>query len=127
MTPFRSPLRNRLGAFCILGLAPLIAAAEAPEPPRSCLQISNRTDRPIYVYLDGRFVTRCEPHAWLTVRCAKLGNVVGTGRFRCETWGPTRLCLLAAKTTDWVFEEPREPPKKARREESGGSSREPPG
>lgn len=81
------------------------ATAEAPEHSCAALRLINRTDRPIYVYIDGHYITRCESGSKVIVECARLGSVTGTGRYRCDTWGPRQLTMAAGRVTEWVFEE----------------------
>lgn len=81
------------------------AVAEAPQSQCASLRLVNRTDRPIYVYLDGRYITRCESGSKVIVECARLGSIIGTGRYRCDTWGPRQLTMSAGRLTEWVFED----------------------
>ena len=74
-------------------------------PPCASLELANHTDRPIYVYLDGRFIVRCDAAQTSVVRCNRFGTVSGLGRFRCEKWGPKALDLVSGQTTKWAFEE----------------------
>lgn len=78
-------------------------AADAEKKPGPSIKLMNKTDRPIYVYLNGRFITRCEANRTQTVDCTIEGDVTGVGRFRCDTWGPEKLSLHAGETTRWEF------------------------
>lgn len=87
------------------------ATAVAPRA-KSCATLSlvNRTDRPIYVYLDGKFITCCESGMRAVVECSMLGDITGIGRFRCDTWGPRQLTLKAGEQTEWILAEQSEGP-----------------
>jgi hypothetical protein len=73
-------------------------------PPCASLELANHTDRPIFVYLDGRFVARCDAAQTQVIRCNRFGTVSGVGRFRCEQWGPRPIDLVSGATTRWAFE-----------------------
>ncbi len=95
-------------AASILFLTVADSSPSSASPPRkkpcAALELANRTDRPIYVYIDGAFIARCNPMGVRTVECPILGNVTGLGRFRCDTWGPEPLNLQADHSTRWVFQ-----------------------
>lgn len=115
MVPRTFPTRPRsfrrcaiLGAGALLMLSGANGSVESVRPRRPCasLVLANRTDRPIYVYLDGRFVTRCEAMSEQVVRSFRLGNITALGRFRCDTWGPEMLTLTPDAPSRWILREP---------------------
>lgn len=96
---------SQAGALVALVLSSGAAARPSVDPACASLHLVNRTDRPIYVYLDGRFITCCESGTQAVVACARQGDFIGVGRFRCETWGPRRLTLRAGRMTEWILNE----------------------
>ncbi|RIK63304.1 MAG: hypothetical protein DCC65_16060 [Planctomycetota bacterium] len=95
----------RAGALAALVLSSGAAIRPSVDVQCASLRLENRTDRPIYVYLDGRFITCCESGMQAVVECARQGDFIGVGRFRCETWGPRRLTLKAGVMTEWILSE----------------------
>jgi hypothetical protein len=106
-------LRSTLSVWVILaGLAPSAGRADRPsecpeQPPAgtSILILEDRTDSPIYVYLDDVFVARCDNLQKQKVLLDRCGEVTIMGRFRCDTWGPRVIKLQPGKTTSCAFTE----------------------
>lgn len=100
-------VRSRCLLDAIAILAALViaspTAADAEKKRGPAIKLLNKTDRPIYVYLNGKFITRCDARRSQTVDCTIEGDVTGVGRFRCDTWGPEKLSLRAGETTRWEF------------------------
>lgn len=84
-------------------------SAEGESKRKPAIKLLNKTDRPIYVYLNGKYITRCEAKRCQTLDCAHEGDVTGVGRFRCDTWGPKQLTLRDGETTRWVFRDEPKP------------------
>lgn len=77
----------------------------AEPASRPVIRLVNRTDRSILVYLDDKFVTRCDAHRTQTLDCAAEGEVTGIGRSLCDTWGPKKLHLRNGRISRWEFRE----------------------
>lgn len=101
-----------LGTFVVASLTLAAAAFARTGPPIGCgdapsasatLELRNHTDCPIYVYLDGDFVGRCDPFFKSTIRARRGGEVVLMGRYRCDTWGPRTIRLRQGGKTTWTF------------------------
>jgi hypothetical protein len=100
-------LKVSLMALVAIALTAGSSTGSAPAVPtsRPVIRLVNRTDRSILVYLDDKFVIRCEPHRTQTLDCATEGEVTGIGRSLCDTWGPKKLQLKNGQTSRWVFRE----------------------
>ncbi|MFQ5430208.1 MAG: hypothetical protein ACE5E1_07855 [Phycisphaerae bacterium] len=95
----------------ILWIAVALCCGGAREPPSSCdpgaqprsalLIIENHTSCPVYLYVNGRFVARCEPCLKLKVYTTVYGDVSLVGRSLCDTWGPQNVRLAPGRTTTW--------------------------
>lgn len=63
-------LKVSLMALVAIALTAGSSTGSAPAVPtsRPVIRLVNRTDRSILVYLDDKFVIRCEPHRTQTLR-----------------------------------------------------------
>ncbi len=68
---------------------------------RSTLVIVNYTSCPVDIFIDHRFLVRCEPLAKQTIRTDLSGEVHLSGRSRCDAWGPVKKRLAPGRTTVW--------------------------
>ena len=105
MTPFAS---RRMGVVAVLLLAmcPVLmggATEREVADQRATITFRNHTSCPVFVYINGQFVERCEPCLILTLKSPLVGEVEVVGRFRCETYGPQKLTLEKGKTTRCAF------------------------
>src|SRR5262245_19713047 len=88
------PLLRRQSAIVIallLAACPILMGSANERDggdPRATITFANHTSCPVFVYINRRFIDRCEPCLVLTVKSPIVGEVEVAGRFRCETYGP---------------------------------------
>jgi len=91
------------------GLAILLVPAESrscgERPAQSFVQFTNRTDCPIHVYLEGRYLGCCESYGSLRAEEERSGDLILVGRFRCDTWGPMTMRVRPGTGAGHTFTE----------------------
>ena len=73
----------------------------AGEPKSCALLVENRTECPVQVYMDDRYLGICESFSSTTYHVRKTGRVQMTGKAMCDTWGPDPRNLASDREATW--------------------------